>query len=52
VARQYDGFSNAKNMPLKSIFHKGKNVMLFATDQIVGLSRAYGLRLLIDAKNA
>ena len=33
-------------------FHKGKNVMLFATNQIVGLSRAFDLRLLIDAKNA
>jgi len=38
-------------MPLKS-FHKGKNVMLFATNKIVGLSRAFDLRLLIDAKNA
>jgi len=38
-------------MPLKSIFHMGKNVMLFATVQIVGLSRAFDLRLLIDAKN-
>ena len=49
-ARQYEGFSKAKSMPLK-IFHKGKNVMLFATNKIVGLSRAFDLRLLIDAKN-
>ena len=43
--------SKAKSMPLKSL-HKGKNVMLFATDSIVSLSRAFGLRLLSNAKNA